>query len=236
MYCFESRIRYSEIDSAGKLSLESMINYFQDCSTFHSESLGLGPTDMNSSSKVWVLSAWQVQIDRYPIMGESIQVCTAPYEFKGFSGKRNFWLLDNQGIKIALANSIWTLIDRTTKMPTRITAELIEKFKIEEKLEMKYEPRKIVLPVDQGDKGDAIIIKHHHLDTNNHVNNGQYIAIALDSIEGDIQGNRLRVEYKKSAMIGDEITPYVIKSDKGNLITLCDKEDNAYAVIEILRL
>ena len=42
MYTFDSRIRYSETDSEGKLTMASIINYFQDCSTFQSEDLGLG--------------------------------------------------------------------------------------------------------------------------------------------------------------------------------------------------
>ena len=42
MYLFNSRVRYSEIDPNKKLDLAGIINYFQDCSTFQSESLNLG--------------------------------------------------------------------------------------------------------------------------------------------------------------------------------------------------
>ena len=42
MYAFDSRIRYSETDSEGYLTLDALLNYFQDCSTFHSEDVGLG--------------------------------------------------------------------------------------------------------------------------------------------------------------------------------------------------
>ena len=42
MYAFDSRIRYSETDSEGELTLNALLNYFQDCSTFHSEDVGLG--------------------------------------------------------------------------------------------------------------------------------------------------------------------------------------------------
>ena len=42
MYAFDSRIRYSETDSEGRLTLNALLNYFQDCSTFHSEDVGLG--------------------------------------------------------------------------------------------------------------------------------------------------------------------------------------------------
>ena len=42
MYTFDSRIRYSETDETGALSLLEVINYMQDCSTFQSEDIGLG--------------------------------------------------------------------------------------------------------------------------------------------------------------------------------------------------
>ena len=41
-YEFEGRVRYSEIDHRGTMTLPALINYFQDCSTFHSEAVGLG--------------------------------------------------------------------------------------------------------------------------------------------------------------------------------------------------
>ena len=42
MYTFDGRVRYSEVGEDGCMSLESLLNYFQDCSTFHSEDIGLG--------------------------------------------------------------------------------------------------------------------------------------------------------------------------------------------------
>lgn len=42
MYTFQSRVRYSELDPERKLSIASIVDYFQDCSTFHSEQLGGG--------------------------------------------------------------------------------------------------------------------------------------------------------------------------------------------------
>lgn len=42
MYTFESRVRFSEVDHTEMLTLPSLVNYFQDCSTFQSEDIGLG--------------------------------------------------------------------------------------------------------------------------------------------------------------------------------------------------
>ena len=36
-FSFDSRIRYSEVDSSCRLSLTGLTNYFQDCSVFHSQ-------------------------------------------------------------------------------------------------------------------------------------------------------------------------------------------------------
>lgn len=41
-YSFDSCVRFSEVGEDQKLTLGSVINYFQDCSTFQSESLGAG--------------------------------------------------------------------------------------------------------------------------------------------------------------------------------------------------
>ena len=51
MYAFDSRIRYSETDSEGELTLDALLNYFQDCSTFHSEDVGLGIGYMRRSDR-----------------------------------------------------------------------------------------------------------------------------------------------------------------------------------------
>ena len=42
MYQFDSRVRYSETDEQGRLSVTGILNYLQDCSTLQSEDIGLG--------------------------------------------------------------------------------------------------------------------------------------------------------------------------------------------------
>ena len=105
MYSFNTRIRYSETDETQKLTLEGLLNYFQDCTTFHSEDLGLGVDYLRETKQAWVLNVWQIDVERFPQMGEYVKVCTAPYEFKGFMGFRNFWMEDEEGNAIAKANA-----------------------------------------------------------------------------------------------------------------------------------
>lgn len=101
MYEYDSRVRLSEVDQHQRMTLNAVLNYFQDCSSFHSEDLGVGIEYLNEHNRMWVLRSWKIVVDRYPYMGEQIKVGTWPYEFGRMTGRRNFRLLDNQG-KMAL--------------------------------------------------------------------------------------------------------------------------------------
>ena len=146
MYAFDSRIRYSETDSEGRLTLNALLNYFQDCSTFHSEDVGLGIGYMKEIGQVWVLSAWQIVVNRYPQLGEKVRIVTLPYELKAFLGYRNFAMLDEKGEYIAKANSLWSLLDVTTGKPVIVNEAMRKGYAADEKLDMDYAPRKITVP------------------------------------------------------------------------------------------
>lgn len=142
MYQFNSRIRYSEVDSSGSLSMESLLDYFQDCSTFHSEDLGVGVEYLTKRHLAWVMSSWQIVADRYPRLGERVVIGTAPYELKGFFGYRNFLMETEEGERLACANTLWTLMDMENMRPAKPTAKMLEAYVMEEKLPMDYAPRK----------------------------------------------------------------------------------------------
>ena len=176
MYTFDSRIRYSELDETGHLKIEALLDYFQDCSTFHSEDLGLGVEYLKKLNMVWVMSAWQIVVERYPKLGETVTIGTAAYSFKGFVGQRNFLMTDAKGERLACANTVWGLISTENAKPVKLTEEMREKYILEPPLDMEYAPRKIHLP-ENAQRKDTVQIRAHHLDTNHHVNNGQYVSV-----------------------------------------------------------
>ena len=85
-YSFKGRVRYSEIGEDGCLTLPGIQNYYQDCCTFQSEEIGQGMEVLEERQRAWVLSSWQIVVNRYPGLGETIVASTAPYGFKGFPG------------------------------------------------------------------------------------------------------------------------------------------------------
>lgn len=237
MYTFHSRIRYSEIDNNGCLSLGSLLDYFQDCSTFHSEDAGVGLEYLKERHLAWVLSAWQIVVERYPGLGEKVDIGTVPYAFRGFLGYRNFVMESEQGERLAYANTLWTLMDMEKMHPARPGTEMLEAYEIGEKLPMDYAPRKIALPASGGAGIEALEVKKHHLDTNNHVNNGQYIRIALECLpaeclEDGMSVRQMRAEYKKQAHLGDRIYPVVYKNGGKAAVSLNNREGQPYCIVE----
>lgn len=231
-YEFEGRVRYSEIDHRGTMTLPALINYFQDCSTFHSESVGLGMESLRKAKKAWVLSYWQIVVDRYPRLCEKIITGTFATEFKGLYGNRNFYMKDEAGTQIACANSVWVFMDLEKGRPARPSAEHIEPYGTCPPLEMPYESRKIALP-GQSEAGEPFPVRKYHIDTNEHVNNCQYVQMALEMLPGDIQVRQTRVDYKKSAVLGDMVFPRLSREADRTVVELCDAQENLYAVVEL---
>ena len=64
MYLMAGRVRYSEVGLDGGLTLHHLINYFQDCSTFHLEDIGLGLDYFQSQNLAFFILSWQIEINR----------------------------------------------------------------------------------------------------------------------------------------------------------------------------
>lgn len=231
MYQFESRVRFSETDKERKLTLEAIVDYFQDCSTFQSEDLGVGFSYLLPRNLTWVLSYWHIVVEEYPVLGEKIRLCTLPYDFKGFMGKRNFFMENSIGKRIVKADSLWTLLDMTKMIPVKVSEEILSYYPNEEKIEMEYLPRKITVTGEE-ETAEILVIQKQHLDCNDHVNNGQYIKIASVYLPENFIIGQMRAEYKKQAHLDDVIYPYIYKEEHKVTVCLCNEEKNPYVVIE----
>lgn len=229
-YTIAGRVRFSEIDHSRRMTLPAIINYFQDSSIFHSESIGYGLDFLGARNRAWVLSAWQIVIDRYPELGEEIRVSTFASGFKGICGDRNFYMKDGQGEITAYANSLWVYMDIEKGRPVKPDAKEVEAYGVSEPLEMETAPRKIALP-ERMTEGMPFPVRKYHIDTNEHVNNCQYIQMAKELYEGD-PVRQVRAEYKKSAVYNDMIVPRVGREQGRTVVELCSTEGQTFAAVE----
>lgn len=230
VYEFDSRVRYSETDREKNLTLVSLVDYFQDCSTFQSELLGRGLDYMDKLQRAWMILSWQIEILRLPVLCEKIRIQTWAYDFKGFYGMRNFAMLDEHGNYLAKANSVWVFMDTVTGHPDRIPPEVGEIYGSEPRLDMEYFSRKIKAP-QNCERKDTFSVCRHHLDTNGHVNNGQYIRMAEEYLPEHFRVSRLRVEYRNQAYLHDVVVPMVSVQEHETVVMLCSEEGKPYAIV-----
>ena len=146
-------------------------------------------------------------------------------------GNRNFYMKDESGEQIACANSIWVYMDVEKGKPVRVDKEQAEAYGIDEPLEMPYEDRKIEEAESYEEKA-PFPVRKYHIDTNEHVNNCQYVQMALEVLPRDILVSQVRVDYKKSAVLGDKIFPETAQKKDRVIARLCDEDRKPYAVIE----
>lgn len=249
MYSFSGKLRYSECDAEGRMTFLSMINYLQDASTFQCEELGIGVEFMRSRNKAWFLAAWNIFVPELPSFRDDLVISTWPYQFKGIYGMRNFTITSPDGKPYVQADSLWFLMDYKLGRPVRPMPEEVDALNSVCEPRMEGLPpmeRKLELPADalqapagqQGQSGfvtaaDPVTVQQHHLDTNYHVNNAQYIAIARDAAEWEEKFSRLDAQYKKSAHLGDVIYPFVYRTENGCITDLRDAAGESYAIIRI---
>ena len=97
---------------------------------------------------------------------------------------------------------------------------------------MEYAPRKIKME-GEGNRETPVVIMKHHLDTNNHVNNGQYVLIASECLPDGFEIGQMRAEYKRSAVLDDVIVPEVFSKNSVYTVSLnSEKDGNPFAVVE----
>lgn len=231
MYTIEGRVRYSEVDSGNRMKLPAIINYFQDCTTFQSEDMGMGHQTLEKHGKVWILSSWQIEVDRYPFIGEKIKVDTWSTGFEGIYGHREFRMRTESGEVVAWAHSLWLYMDVKKGRPTRPDEETQQAYGEEHLMEREILPRKIALPKET-EACESFPVLRCQIDTNEHVNNCQYIQMALEVLPECGHAGKIRVEYKKSAVLGDRIYPGIATDEERKIVELCTAEEIPYAVVE----
>ena len=235
MYTYDMRVGFSHVDSDRVMKMETLPELFQDVTCFQGEDLEVGFDYLEPKGCAWILNAWQIDVKRMPWFNEKITVGTFPTAFRGFIGTRNFVIKDAAGEILVMANSIWTFMDMQKMRPSKVAEKFIQVYTLEEELPMEYLPRKISIPESDTylvTQKETLKVREYHLDSNKHVNNGQYIRIAMGFLPKGMKYDRLRVEYRRQAMLGDVLIPIVYKKEDTCIVALCDEEKNPYAVIE----
>lgn len=228
---FDSRVRYSETDQRGQLSVKSLFDYLQDCCIFQSEDLGEGVEDLQEKERAWILASWNIEIVRLPVRGERIRIWTWPYHIRRFFAQRGHAVETEDGTVLVKGNSIWTFVDTASGRALNIPQEEIDLYTEEKRMDLPIGKRKVDCR-GQYEIKEGFRIHSHQIDSNGHTNNSQYVVMSSDVLPEDFDYRRIRVEYAREAVLGDLVIPRLFRENGRCAVDLVSEGGKRFAAVE----
>ena len=255
MYSLKYKVTTSTCDSEGKLKLYSALQMMQDCSEMWIDSEPGVKQYFTEQNMAQLLATRQVEIVRVPEYKEELTVTTSVYGMKPMFGFRNTFIYDAQGKPCYKTWSMGAFVDKAAGKLKRVDEATIQSMKLEPQLEMNYKDRRIILPKgrsseshpslledgrvateldkvkDGGEVLEPIKVLRADIDYNKHLNNANYVRMAMELLPEDFVVSGLRVEYRVAAKLGDFLTPTIYRHDNVIIVSLSIGEEVS-AIIE----
>lgn len=150
---------------------------------------------------------------------------------KPMFGFRNTFIYDAEGRPCYKTWSMGAFVDKQAGKLKRVDDATIASMNLEPQLEMNYKDRRIMLPKTEGEVLDSIKVLRADIDYNKHLNNANYVRMAMELLPDDFVVSGLRVEYRVAAKLGDKLIPTIYKHDNVIIVSLSIGEDVS-AIIE----
>jgi len=220
MYSLNYKVTTSTCDSEGRLKLYSALQMMQDCSEMWIDSEPDVKRYFTEQNMAQLLATRQVEILRVPEYKENLTVATSVYGMKPMFGFRNTFIYDSEGNPCYRTWSMGAFVDKAAGKLKRVDDATIASMTLEPQLEMNYKDRRIILPKDGGEVLEPIKVLRADIDYNKHVNNANYVRMAMELLPENFKVQGLRVEYRVAAKLGDVLIPTVYKTEGGFIISL----------------
>jgi len=231
MYSLNYQVTTSTCDSEGRLKLYSALQMMQDCSEMWIDSEPGVKQYFTEQNMAQLLASRQVEVMRVPLFKESLTVTTSVYGMKPMFGFRNTFIYDASGNPCYRTWSMGAFVDKTNGKLKRVDDATIASMQLEPQLEMNYRDRRIILPRTGGEVMEPVKVLRADIDYNRHMNNANYVRMAMELLPADFEVKGLRVEYRVAAKLGDTLTPTVYQTD-GCYVVALSVGSGACAIIE----
>jgi len=231
MYSLKYKVTTSTCNSEGRLKLFSALQMMQDCSEMWIDSEPGVKQYFTEQNMAQLLATRQVEIVRVPEYKEELTVTTSVYGMKPMFGFRNTFIYDSQGKPCYKTWSMGAFVDKAAGKLKRVDDATIQSMTLDPKLDMDYKDRRIILPKDGGEVLEPIKVLRADIDYNKHMNNANYVRMAMELLPEDFVVTGLRVEYRVAAKLGDMLVPTIYRHDNTIIISLSIGEEVS-AIIE----
>lgn len=234
MYSLKYKVTTSTCDSEGRLKLYSALQMMQDCSEMWIDSEPGVKQYFAEQNMAQLLATRQVEIIRVPEYKEELTVTSTVYDMKPMFGFRNTFIYDAQGNPCYKTWSMGAFVDKVAGKLKRVDQVTIDSMNLEPQKEMNYRDRRIILPKQGGDILESVKVLRADIDYNKHMNNANYVRMAMELLPESMVVRGMRVEYRVAAKLGDILTPTMYQIDDGFIVSL-SVNGEVSAIVEFTR-
>ena len=239
IYTYNYKIKYSDIGIDNKITLKALVDTLQEAAIAHSDQAGFGVNNIPNTHLAWLLLNWKVEIKSYPILNDVITVKTWPRIFDKLYSYRDFEIYDKNNNIIGVASSKWFAINTENKKIIKLTPEITESYGgTTQKEVFSCAFNKKIEEPQESKLNFTYKIQRRDLDTNNHVNNLNYIDYALETLDDSIYNNlifnNLEIVYKKELKLNEIINCFYSFKDNKHIITIKNNDNSIiHAIINL---
>ncbi|MFC3931218.1 acyl-ACP thioesterase domain-containing protein [Streptococcus dentapri] len=222
------RIPFYESDINHQIKLPHLLSFALQVSGLQSEELG--NTDefiLEKYNLVWVITDYELEIERLPNYAETIEVETEAIAYNKLFCYRKFFIYGQDGQKIIDISSTFVLMDYDSRKVVSVKEAIVEPYGSEKIKKIIRGPKYDSLD----DSAEQVLfhVRYLDLDMNGHVNNSKYLewmyeAMDLDFLKQHIP-KKIQLKYLKEIHYGKDIlsliqrdglsTKHEIRSDQG---------------------
>lgn len=231
MYTINSQATTSSCGADGKLKLVSALQMMQDCSELWIDSEPTFKCFLQEQGVAQLLASRQVEVIRRPSFREKLTITTSVYDVKPMFGFRNTFIYDEAGNVCYRSYSVGVFVHKKSGRLTRLSDEVIQACAIDERLPMNYLDRRIMVPQAETIQFPLVEVQRNDIDYNLHMNNANYVRIALELLPELFQPQTMRVEFRVPAKLGDELQPEMVQTNNAIYVVL-RLEEKVSAVME----
>lgn len=243
MYNMNCRIRYSETDMNGKLSMNGLLRLFQDIGYNHAIDRNLGMEHTEKTRCTWYLLSWHILSIEMPSAGENVTVSTCIYDYQASLAYKSIELRDTKGKLLAVGDTKWVYMNIDKQEPAAapdgqwLDEDFGQKTEIILPAGIPPVSRRIQVPKEKPNEFQLIektYVKPYLLDTNGHANNVKLTELAMSISGADAGCDMLRAEFTRQVRKDTYIYPFIAEKENGVVVEFKDETGNLLTVFEFI--
>lgn len=233
----EYEVNYYNVDAKERLKLTSIADFLCDIGMRQSDSLDMTIDKMMALNMAWIFYKYDIEVIRYPLLGEKIKVITEAIGMKKFYGYRIYEIRDEKDNLVIKGKGTFMMLNLEKRRAMRVPTMMNEIFKCgENTFEITSLNKNIECDLSQSFK-----VRYSDIDTNYHVNNTRYMEWALETVPRDIISeytmNHIEVNFLREVTYGHTINANakILSKDDDTIIIyhkITDEEGKALALCQ----